>query len=248
MHVAMPGDVQQQLLRPPEPGSFSEAEIDGLPEPVRRHLLAAIEPGTPLAVSARLRMRGHIKLNRWLPFQAAQILSPHHGFLWSGRTLGVISGYDRYVAGRGEANWKVLGLIPVMRAVGPDVSRSAAGRGAAESIWVPTALLPRFGVDWSATDDRHITARYRLDATDLELHLALDGHGRVVSVTFDRWGDPDDTGTWGWYPFGVKVTGYSTFDGASIPSAGRAGWFFGTERWGDGEFFRYEIIDLRFVR
>jgi hypothetical protein len=43
------------------------------------------------------------------------------------------------------------------------------------------------------------------------------------------------------------VTGYKTFDGVTVPSAGRVGWFFGTHRWEQGEFFRYRITDLRLV-
>jgi hypothetical protein len=70
---------------------------------------------------------------------------------------------------------------------------------------------------------------------------------RVRSVVFDRWGDPDNTGTWGHHPFGFEVTGFSTFDGVTIPSAGRAGWFYGTDRWDEGEFFRAEITDYHLV-
>lgn len=67
------------------------------------------------------------------------------------------------------------------------------------------------------------------------------------SFTFDRWGDPDSTGTWAWHPFGGEVTGWRTFDGVTIPSAGRVGWFFGTDRWPSSEFFRYQITDLHLV-
>ena len=42
-------------------------------------------------------------------------------------------------------------------------------------------------------------------------------------------GRPDNTGTWGHHP-GFEVTGYSTFDGVTIPGAGRAGCFYGTNR------------------
>lgn len=183
------------------PPVFTQAELDGLPGPVRRYLRAAIAPGTPLATAARLRMRGHIKVGRWLPFQAQQTLSPHRGFQWTAR--------------------------------------------AAEAIWVPTTLLPRFGVDWSAADDRHIAARYRIDALDVEVHYLLDAGGRITATVFDRWGDPEGTGIWGLHPFGGEITAYATFDGLSIPSAGRFGWFFGTDRWPQGEFFRYQITELQ---
>ena len=65
-------ELEGRLLQAPAPGGFSNSELDGLPEPVRRHLTQAIAPGTPLATSAWLRMRGHIKVGRWLPFRAAR--------------------------------------------------------------------------------------------------------------------------------------------------------------------------------
>lgn len=238
--------LERSLIRPAEKDGFSP-ELDGLPEPVQRYFAAAIAPGTPIATSARLRMKGHIKVKRWLPFRARQVLSPQHGFVWAGRAGGVIVGSDSYVDGQGLLDWKVAGLLTVAHAEGPDVSRSAAGRGAAEAIWLPTALLPRFGVTWTAEGSDSVTAAYTLGEVPLELHLQLDGEGRVLSVVFDRWGDPGNRGTFGEHPFGGEITGYATFEGLTIPSSGRFGWFYGTDRWTEGEFFRYEIVELELV-
>jgi hypothetical protein len=102
----------------------------------------------------------------------------------------------------------VAGLVTVAHAEGADVSRSAAGRAGAEAMWVPTALLPRFNVAWSEQGEHDVTARYRVGTTPLEVRLRLDDAGRIESLVFDRWGDPDETGTWGWYPFGGEVTSY----------------------------------------
>jgi len=44
------------------------------------------------------------------------------------------------------------------------------------------------------------------------------------------------------------VTGSATFDGVTIPQAGRVGWFWGTDRWTKYEFFRYEITHLELAR
>ena len=244
--IASARELRTRLADLPAPGSFSEAELEGLPDPVRRYFEAAVVQGTPLATSAHLRMVGSIKLGeRWAPFRARQIEAPHHGFAWSARA-GLIVGSDRYADGHGAMNWRVLGLVRVMHADGPDISRSAAGRVGAEAVWVPTALLPRFGVT-SATDPHHVTASYRLDEVDIELHYTLGDDARVRSVVFDRWGDPDNTGTWGKHSFGFEVTGHSTFEGVTIPSSGRAGWFYGTDRWVEGEFFRSEITDCHLV-
>jgi hypothetical protein len=100
-----------RLLEPAEPGSYGAAELEGLPEPVQRHLAQAIAPGTPLFTSARLRMRGHIKVGRWLPFRARQLLNPRNGFVWTARAAGSIAGSDRYLDGDGGQNWKLLGLL-----------------------------------------------------------------------------------------------------------------------------------------
>lgn len=156
----------------------------------------------------------------------------------------MISGFDGYVGGEGRMSWKLLGMVPLARAQGLDVSRSAAGRCAGEALWLPTALLPRFGVRWSATSDRLLSARFPA-AQEVVVHHLIDDHGRLQSVSFERWGDPGDTGSWAMHRFGVEVTGYQTFAGLSIPSEGRAGWFFGTDRWDEGEFFRYRITDLQ---
>jgi hypothetical protein len=79
----------------------------------------------------------------------------------------------------------------------------------------------------------------------VEVTYRLDADGRIASLAFDRWGDPDRTDTWDWHRFGGEVTGYRTFGGLTIPSEGRLGWFYGGDRWPAGEFFRYRITDLQ---
>ena len=230
-------ELEARLLRPAGPERFGPAELDGLPEPVRRHLAQAIAPGTPLHTSARLTMRGQIKVGRWLPFRARQALSPGRGFVWTARAAGIIAGSDRYLDGAGAMRWRLAGLVTVAAGEGPDVSRSAAGRAGAEGIWLPTALLPRFGVRWLAGGDDRITAAFAVGQTPVELELRLDGAGRIVSLVFDRWGDPDGTGSFAWHRFGGQITGHASFGGLTVPAQGRLGW--------DGdEFFRYRLTRL----
>ena len=66
--------------------------------------------------------------------------------------------------------------------------------------------------------------------THIGLHYPLGDNAWVRSVVFDRGATPDNTAPGGHHPFGFEVTGHSTFDGVTIPSAGRAGWFYGTDR------------------
>ena len=79
--------------------------------------------------------------------------------------------------------------------------------------------------------------------TAVELHLRLSPSGRVSSLAFDRWGDPDGHG-FGWHRFGGQITGYASFGGLTVPAAGRLGWGWGGDGWERGEFFRYRITAL----
>jgi len=241
--------LEEALAVPAEVCRFSEAEILGLPGPVQRYFRAAIAFGTPLARAARLDLRGHIRLRRrWLPWRAREVLAPQFGFVWPASVLGVLRGADRYLAGQGAMDWRLLGRWPVASAEGVDVGRSAAGRVAAEGMLAPTALLPRFGVSWDAVDDDHLVAEYAVDDVEVELHLHVALDGRVLRFHFGRWGDPDGSGTFRPVPFGGDVLAWATFDGVTIPSQGRVGWWYGSPRFHEGEFFRYEVTDLRLVR
>ena len=155
------------LARPGARDVFRDDELVGLPAPVQRYFRAAIAPGTPLALAARLEMQGSIKIGgRWLPFRATEVLAPHRSFLWSARVSGgLFAGSDQY----------------------------------------------------------------------------------VVSAQMERWGDPNNTGTWALHSFGFEATARATFGGVSIPSQGRVGWFPRTERWTGGEFFRFALTELRLV-
>ena len=105
----------------------------------------------------------------------------------------------------------------------PTSPASAAGRGGAEAIWIPTALLPRYGVTWTADDEHHITAHHHLGTTPIAICLTIDDAAAVRAISFQRWGDPDTSGTWGWHSFGGEITGHRTFAGLTIPSHGRLG-------------------------
>lgn len=233
--------LERYLEDAPPPAAFDVASCENLDEPVRRFLLAAIADRADLALGVRLQMRGSIRLGRWLPFRADQLLAPRTGTVWSARVGGVISGSDQYVNGDGGMDWRLFGRWRVMSACGADVARSAAGRVAGESVWVPTALVGEGAPTLRALDDDQVGVRLVVGAETIDVTHRIADDGRVLSSSFLRWGDPDRTGTWGLHPFGLMATGWRTFGGVTIPHRGRAGWFFGTPRWSDGEFFRFAI-------
>ncbi|MCD9623898.1 DUF6544 family protein [Rhabdothermincola salaria] len=241
--------MRRALEVPADAETFAEDELLGLPDPVARWFRAAIAPGVPLARAVHLTMAGHIRLGeRWWPFRATETLAPGLGFVWPASVRGVIRGSDHFFDGQGALDWRLLGRKVVVHADGPDVSRSAAGRGAAESVWAPTALLPRFGTTWRALDDSHLVVTCSMGDETVDVHLHVDADGRLLRFWFERWGDPDESGTWRRVPFGGDALGWATFDGVTIANEGRIGWWYGSPRFAEGEFFRYQITDLELVR
>ncbi len=224
---------------------FDAEALRDRPDGVRHYLTHAIADGATLAAAVRLRMHGEIKLGGWRRFRAEQVIRRDRGMIWAAtvRVMGLpVRGYDRLVDGAGAMRWWLLGLIPVVKASGPDVNRSAAGRLAAESVWLPSRLAdPRR--TWTALDPRHVHVGLGLAGERSVLDLSLGGDGRVEGLRLPRWGRPGG-GRHRYEDFGGFVEQEGTFQAYTIPTRMRIGWFVGTDRFEpDGEFFRVVVED-----
>ena len=224
---------------------FQAADLSHLPEATQRYLEHAIAPGTFLARAMRLRMHGEIRLQRWFPFKAEQVIVWDSGFIWRAtvRMFGIpIRGSDRLIDNEGSMRWRLFGIIPVVTASGPDLTRSAAGRVAGEAVWLPSGLCGD-DISWTTLDSSHIEARFTAHGESVELVLAIDEKGQIETVRLQRWGNPEGV-EFNYVDFGVIVEEEKTFDGNTIPTRLRAGWYFGTDRFeSEGEFFRCTIDD-----
>jgi len=235
--------LSQVTAGPPE---FDRAMAASLPAPARRWLTHAIAPATPLWQTVRLSMRGQIRLGRWLPFTATQILAPPGGYIWAATTrlAGLpVTGYDRLSSGTGEMRWRLLRLIPVLTAAGPDITRSASGRLAGEIALIPTAFQH---ATWGRGERPGTTTaawRFGDDTETAELRVGDDG--QLLDVTVNRWGNPGGE-PFHRCPFGVSVQAEANFGGVTIPSRFTAGWWRGSARQAEGEFFRADITNAQF--
>jgi hypothetical protein len=236
--------VERRLQAEPTQQRFTPEMISDLPAPVQRYFLHAIAPGTPLATAVKLDMSGQFRLAQdqpWLPMQAHETLT-RKGFIWKatiGRGLTQFQGADYYLNQSGRMQFSILGLVPVVNVQSPDTARSAIGRMAAELIWLPSALLPQQGVQWSAVDDHTIQARVKVDDEPVTLTLMIDADGKVLESYALRWGDRTPDGRWAYIPMGGKCYAERTFAGYTIPSQTNAGWWFGSEQY--FEFFQSAI-------
>ncbi|MEO1396584.1 MAG: DUF6544 family protein [Cyanobacteria bacterium J06634_5] len=222
---------------------FQPVQTVTMPKAAQRYFAHAIAPNTQLATAVRLKMQGEIKLKGWHSFRAEQVICAHRGMLWQATVWmkGLpIFGWDRLIEGDGAMQWKLLGLLPLAKARGSDITRSAVGRMQGEYAWLPSALLDQ-AVKWTAVDETHICAELSLCNETTHLKLTLNETGRLQEACFKRWGDPGES-TPHYENFGVLVEDEGTFSGYTIPTRVRAGWYFGSDRFEtEGDFFHATI-------
>jgi hypothetical protein len=225
------------------PEAFDHSAVVGLPEPVRRWLVHAITPRTPLRSSVELRMHGEIRLGAWRRFTAVQRLTPGGGFLWAAtaRVLRLpVTGFDRFTRGAGQMRWRLLNAIPVLAAEGEDITRSAAGRHAGELLLGAPAAALGSDITWTEVDSDRAAATLHVGPGEHEVMLTFAADGALTDLVMRRWGNPGKE-PFAQHVFGATIHEEVTFEGFTIPRTIVAGWHYGTQRWPDGQFIRYTI-------
>jgi hypothetical protein len=223
---------------------FEPGLLATIPEGGRRYLEHAIAAGTPLAAAVRLHMHGEIRLKGWHPFSAEEVIVWTRGMIWRAavRMHGIsIRGGDSFVDGYGAMRWKMFGVIPLVNASGPDITRSAAGRVNVESIWLPSVLCGR-EVAWMESDPCQPQATFTAHGERSQIDYVIDERGGLRSVNTKRWGNPENA-AFHYADCGGFVDEEGTFGGYTVPTRMRVGWHFGSPAFeAGGEFFRV-IID-----
>ena len=194
-------------------------------------------------------MSGRIRIGSWRRFTAIQVIRPGSGMVWTARTrmMGLpVRGFDRLLDCRGETRWRLLGLIPVAGERDLHTTRSAAGRMAAELVWLPHALF-RSGVSWVESGPDLAQAALEVCGEPCHITIRTGREGALKALTMKRWGDPDGRGH-RYADFGCLVLEESRFCGVAVPSRLRVGWFFDGEGFAQGgEFIGVHVSDARFA-
>lgn len=225
------------------------SELVELPLAARRYLLHAIELGTVLATSVKLQLRGEIKLGKWRPFTAMQIMHHTHEFVRRTRTgiSGIpISGKEQLDAVRGTARWSALGAVPLAWDSGPRITRSLQSRAVAEAVWLPSALCAP-GVVWTGLTERNPHAYVPTHGDCPALEMTIEDNGRLRSFSIMRWAHLLGEG-YHYFPFGGVAEDEATFQGYTIPTRIRFGYFVGTPLFeSEGEFLRVRVDSATFI-
>lgn len=231
-------------------GHFDPRLVADLPQPARRMLQRAIPSGAALARRTMLELSGEMTANgRRMAVTARELLVPGRGFAWEARAaLGPLwlRVRDHYLDGDGAVDVRLLGVVPLGAERGQDVATSSRGRLAAESFWAPTTLLPQAGARWTAVDDQKATVHVSIDGHEESVTFAVDDDGALTEVTMLRWGDVQ-VQEHQRIPYGFGVVEERTFEGYTIASTLRGGWWYGTDRYRPDEASTFEVQRARYA-
>jgi hypothetical protein len=228
---------------------YDPAMVADLPEPARRYFNTTIQPGTTLCTAVEIAMTGELGLGppkapRYQPMQAQQILAPPHGLVWKVKT-GPISGSDGAMPERSWTRFWLFGLVPIVRASGPDHQRSAFGRVVAEgAFWVPASLLPGDSVRWEPVDENTARAVVRRGVLEQAVDITVDESGAPRRVMIPRWSNENAEKAFREQPFGGTLSEFNMFGGYRLPTRVEGGNHIGTPDY--VPFFKANVISIRF--
>jgi hypothetical protein len=234
--------------RTASPGVYSWEELASLPPPVARYFQFALAPGQLLIRGARITQRGEFARapNAWRPFTALENFTVRPpGFVWDARIetapLFWTRVRDSYVDGAGAIRGSIGGLISVAdQARTPEMASGALLRYLAESVWLPTALLPSQGVQWSAIDARSARATLTDRGTTVSMTAYFASDGGILKISAMRYRDVDG------HPLLTQWEGrfadYERVNGMRVPHWGEVGW-----QLADGWFPYWRATNVRWL-
>lgn len=241
-------EVEQLLTaarQSPRP-QIAEAHLNGLPPPVASYLQFAGVVGKRGIRTARLKQSGmFLRERKWMPFTAEQYFATQPpGFVWRAQVqlmpLLKFSVLDMFAGGHGRLEARVLGLLKVMQASGPETDEGELQRYLAETAWFPTALISP-SIEWQPIDGSTAHATLRVASVAASAMFHFDEQNRLRRVTARRYmAQPNGFVLGDWCG---EFDGYENIAGYHIPMKARVKWRLDT---GDLEYFRGEITAIEY--
>ena len=237
----------------PSAERFTYDKLAGLPEPVQRFFRASVAEGTPLIKYVHLKQTGYFQPSPnagWKPFRADQWYSVEPPrFVWQANMdfapLVPVVGRDKYWSGQSNMLMKVLGMIPVVDARGPDLERSSLIRYVSEAIWFPTALLPGAHVQWAPIDSNSAQITFRDGGLSTAAIYTFDDSGLPVSFRSEErvYGGGDGKTPYPWWGRFGGAGFKEVAPGVRIATEGSAGWDLPE---GEYEYIRLQITEVEY--
>jgi hypothetical protein len=225
---------------------ITERHMAHLPEPVQRYLRLAGISGKPNVRTVYLRQQGLFRMKpeqRWLPFTAGQHFGTNApAFVWDAKIqllpLVSVSVTDLFFRGHGRLQAKLLSLVPVADARGPEVDQGEMLRYLAEMAWFPTAWVSPY-LEWESHDIYSANVTLLSSGLAVSAVLHFDEAGQLCRVAAQRY--MESGGRFFLHDWSGEFSDYRDFAGLLVPSKASVIWHLPS---GDFTYFRGEVTHL----
>ena len=231
-----------------KPKVVTEADIKGLPEPVQRYLRYSQIIGKEVIETVRLKQKGSMRMRegqKWMPLEAAEYYTTDPpGFIWHGSIefapFFPVKARDMLSEGEGAMLVKLLGLINIADASGPEMTQASLVRYLSEAIWFPTAFLSDC-IQWEPIDSNSAKATISVNELTASAVFYFNASGELENFIADRY--RDDNGQLVLEKWSTPITEYKEINGVRIPSKGDAVWNLSS---GDFKYIEVELTDIEY--
>ena len=208
---------------------ITEDDLAPLPQPVQRFLRATGVVGTLRPRSMRITFEGSIRGfdGPWMPFTTVQVnaFDEPARFFWLDATMKGIptKGLHAYENGKATMLIKLLGVLPVMEAHGPEMDQAETVTWFNDlCIYAPGALLdPR--ISWTEVNEHSAEATFSSGDRSIGATLVFDDEDRLVDfLSDDRYVMTD--GKADLMRFSTPLRDHRTINGLVLPWYGEAVW------------------------
>lgn len=229
-------------------GVITEADLRRMPEVMQRYLRYARVVGKEVIRTVYLRQQGFMRTQpgqKWLPLVAKQYYSTMPpAFIWYGTMQPLshisISATDRFTGGHGNMRIKLLSVVPLGNARGPEMDQGELQRYLGEMVWFPTAWLSP-DITWQALDAGSVRATLSHENVTASIDLHIDEQGQLTHVTAERY--KEEHGRYVLAPWSVQAGEYQEVQGMRIPTSVEVIWHLPA---GDFSWFRCKITEIAY--
>lgn len=216
-----------------------------MPPVVQKWLERSGAVGKPHVHTAHIRQKGEMRTKpggAWMPFEAEQWNTVDQpGFIWRTSMQAApgidIVGRDKYVNGRGNMRIKLLALVPIADAKGPETDQGSMLRNLGEICWMPAAALRDY-IRWEQLDSLTAKATMTHGGITASGIFRFNTAGDMVSFEARRYYDRKEGATLeNWL---VTNTGFGEFEGVRMPVKSEVTWKLAG---GDFTWLKLEIVE-----
>lgn len=217
----------------PESHVLTEADIAGLPEPVRRYIAVSGSLGKPRAVQIEMVVEAEISdAPNAAPMagpvtQYERFDKPRRLFLMESRMKGLpVKVLHDFNYDNATMRVRLAGLISVVDLQGEDATRTETVTILNDLCLFAPSLLADPRLSWSEIDATHSGVSFTLGPNTVSAVLTFDHGGELVDFRSEDRGALQKDGSLRLIPWTTPVRNYRDFDGRRIATEGEAIWHY----------------------